>query len=130
AEWDSKADYRVTALPLSREMYHCIDRNVLAAMKPAAILINVGRGAVVDEGALIETLQAGRIAAAALDVYEQEPLPPDHPFLALENVFLSPHVGGAIRDYENRVVDVFVTNLRRYLAGEPLLNQVNLELEY
>ncbi len=126
----SKSDYVVIALPLTRETHHCIDRDVLGAMKPAAVLINVGRGAVIDEEALVETLKAGRIAAAALDVYEKEPLPADHVLYTMENVFIAPHVGGAIRNYESDVVDVFVTNLGRYLAGEPLLNQVNWELEY
>ena len=107
-----------------------MDAAVLEAMKRTAVLINIARGKVVDEPALIDCLRDRRIAAAALDVYEQEPLAKDHPFYSMDNVFLSPHVAGAIQGYDEKVVDVFVANLKRYLSGQPLLNQVNWALEY
>ena len=126
----SKSDFLVIALPLTGETQRCINSTVLDAMKPTAILINVARGKVVDEQALIDCLRNGRIRAAALDVYEQEPLAKDHPFYLMDNVFLSPHVAGAIQGYDEKVVDVFVANLGRYLSGQSLLNQVNWALEY
>ena len=99
-------------------------------MKPTAVLINVGRGGVIDEVALVEALREQRIAGAALDVYEQEPLPGDHPLYTLDNVLLSPHVAGALRDYVAQVVEVFIANLERFLGGKPLLNLVDWQREY
>ena len=127
----SEADYLVLCLPLTPQTRGLIGRDVLDRMKSSAILINVGRGAVVDEMALVEALLLrGGIAGAALDVFAQEPLPPDHPFYDMENVIVSPHVGGATRRYDALVVDVFVENLKRYLSGQPLLNAVDWSAGY
>lgn len=126
----SQSDFLVIALPVTSETLQCINRSVLRAMKPTALLINVARGKVIDEQALIDVLREHQIAAAALDVYEKEPLAKDHPFYTMDNVFVSPHVAGAIQGYDEKVVDVFVANLGRYVSGQPLLNQVNWALEY
>jgi phosphoglycerate dehydrogenase-like enzyme len=126
----TEADYLVICLPLTSETRHCISRDVLRAMKPTAVLINVARGGVIDEAALIEALRDQQIAGAALDVYEQEPLPSDHPLYTLDNVLLSPHVAGARSDYVDQVIEVFITNLERFLSGKPLLNLVDWLREY
>lgn len=124
------SDYMAICLPLTKETNHLINDDVLRQMKPTSILINVGRGAVVDEQALLGVLRTKRIAGAALDVYEREPLPTNHPFYSMDNVFLSPHVGGTRADYDMMVVEVFAENLARYLSGQPLLNEVNWTLQY
>jgi D-2-hydroxyacid dehydrogenase (NADP+) len=99
-------------------------------MKPSAVLVNIARGAVVDEAALIRALHEGWIAGAALDVFEQEPLSGDSPLWEMDNVIISPHVAGFTPHYDDRATALFADNLRRYLAGEPLLNQVDRGREY
>ena len=125
-----ECDYVVLAVPFTSATYHLIDRAALRAMKPTALLINVARGPVVDEAALVDALRAGWIAGAALDVFEQEPLPADSPLWTLENVILSPHVAGFTPHYDDRGTALFAENLRRYLAAEPLLNLVDRAREY
>lgn len=117
-------DYVVLCLPHTPASHHLMNEAAFRAMKPSAALINVARGGVVDEDALILALQEGWLAAAALDVFEVEPLTTDSPLWAMENVILSPHVAGLTGRYFEVVFDLFSNNLRRYLAGEPLLNQV------
>jgi len=118
------ADAIVVTLPLTPETEGLVSRRVIEAMRPEAILVNVGRGAVVDERALIEALQARRITGAALDVFAEEPLPPESPLWELDNVIVSPHTA-ALSIHENaRIVDIFCENLRRYLAGEELVSRV------
>ena len=104
-----------------------IGREQLALMKPNAILVNVARGAVVDEKALLETLQAGKIAGAGLDVFETEPLPHGHPFAKLDNVVLSPHVGGMAYNGTMRGLEMSIENLEAFAAGSPVnvVNAVN-----
>jgi phosphoglycerate dehydrogenase-like enzyme len=99
----------------------------LEAIKPSAFLINIGRGGVVDESALVRALQEGWIAGAGLDVFAQEPLPASSPLWKMDNVILSPHIAGLTPHYNERAADVFGKNLRRYLDRRPLLNQVDLE---
>jgi phosphoglycerate dehydrogenase-like enzyme len=94
-------------------------------MKKSAFLINVARGKIVDQTALTEALQNGAIAGAGLDVTFPEPLPPDHPLWAMDNVILTPHWAGTSPKSWDRVFPLFCENLRRYLAGEPLLNVVD-----
>ena len=125
-----ECDYVVLALPLTPATRHLIDAAALAAMKPTAILINVARGSLVDEKALIAALEKGTIAGAGLDVYEVEPLPEDSPLWKLPNVILSPHVSGFTPYYDERATDLFAENLRRFLAGEPLLNVVDRSRGY
>jgi len=117
-----EADALVLACPQTPETEGLIGRAELAAMKPDAILINVARGAVVDEPALIEALQRGRLGGAALDVAAREPLPRDSPLWSLPNVLISPHSASTVTIENARLTDLFCENLRRYLRGEPLRN--------
>ncbi len=119
------SDVLVIILPLTAETRGLIGARELALMKPTAFLINVARGAVVSERALIEALRAGRLAGAGLDVFEREPLPQDSPLFGMEQVIMTPHVSGAVPGYYDRAIPLFCENLRRYLAGEPLLNVVD-----
>lgn len=99
-------------------------------MKPTAVLVNVGRGPVVEEKALVRALEAGWIRGAALDVFEREPLPPEHPFYTLPNVLLSPHCADHTAGWLDRAMDVFLDNFARFLRGEPLLNVVDKKRGY
>ena len=119
------ADYVVNALPATEETRHVFDREVFAAMSPSARFVNVGRGSTVDEEALITALRSGGIAGAALDVFEDEPLPRDSPLWSLPNVIVSPHMGGDAAGWREAAVELFVRNLERYLTGRPLLNVVD-----
>ncbi len=111
--------------PHTPETERLLDREKLAWMKPAAYLINVSRGVIVELAALTEALRQGRLAGAALDVFETEPLPADHPLWDMENVIITPHVAWMGPDSEARRLDVLRANLRRFVAGEPLLNVVD-----
>jgi phosphoglycerate dehydrogenase-like enzyme len=126
----AECDYVVITLPLTDKTYHLFDEPMFRAMKPNSFLINVGRGPVVKEADLARALRRGWLAGAGLDVFEVEPLPSDSPLLAQENVIISPHVSGFTPNYDERVTDLFAENLRRYLAGEPLLNVVDREAGY
>jgi phosphoglycerate dehydrogenase-like enzyme len=127
-----ESDYVVLAAPLTPETHHLINGETLRLMKPTAVLINVARGGVVDEAALIAALKSGVIAGAALDVFDKEPLPKESPLWKMDNVFITPHIsptsGSAI--FMRRHVQLFNENLKRYLAGEPLLNVVDVERGY
>jgi len=126
----SQCDYVVIAAPLTRETQGLIGAEELAAMKPSAYLINIARGGLVDEEALVEALRCRRIAGAALDVFTEEPLPSTHPLWELPNVLLTPHISGAAPSYNDRLSDLFAENLRRYVAGESLLNLVDKKRQY
>lgn len=118
----AEADVVVLAVPHTDETEGMIGAGELAAMKPGAYLVNVARGAVVDEPALVAALQSGRLAGAALDVFAQEPLPAESPLWEMPNVLVSPH-SASTSDRENaRITDLFCDNLRRYLDGRPLHN--------
>jgi len=112
-----KADYLINVLPGSKENLKLFDAGVFAAMKPSAYFINVGRGQTVDEEALIACLRAGGIAGAGLDVFQTEPLPPTSPFWDLPNVFITPHLGGYIVEYEELVMPIIIDNMQQFLAG-------------
>jgi phosphoglycerate dehydrogenase-like enzyme len=103
---------------------------VFKTLKPGAFLIDVSRGGVVDHGALIEALMEKRLGGAALDVYPVEPLPESSPLWEMPNVILSPHIAGASGEYFERAADLFRENLRRYLAGQPLLNRYDPQCGY
>lgn len=120
-----QADYVVVTLPLTPRTRRMIGAAQLAAMKPDAVLVNLGRGEVVDETALAAALAAGRLRGAALDVFEQEPLPGDSPLWGLENVLITPHTAGSAPYYADLAVPLFCENLGRYLRGEPLRNVVD-----
>ena len=126
----AECDFVVVTLPHTPRTQHLIDESVLREMKPTAFLVNIGRGAIVNEDDLVKALKKGWIAGAGLDVFEQEPLPDSSPLWQLPNVILTPHVSGFTPAYDERNVELFTQNLRRYLAGEPLLNVVNRELGY
>jgi phosphoglycerate dehydrogenase-like enzyme len=111
-------DHFVILTPLTDETRNIVDAKLLAAMKPSAFLINLARGGIVDEAALIEALKAKRIGGAAIDVFVKEPLPADHPFWAMENVILSPHIGAFNADYVSQVLPFVKENLAHYLAGQ------------
>jgi phosphoglycerate dehydrogenase-like enzyme len=121
-EFLGRADFVVLALPLTVETRGLLSAERLRAMKPNAYFINIGRGDLVDEQTLIELLQERKIAGAVLDVFQTEPLPEDHPFWQLENVFVTPHISGNFSEYVDRVGEQFAENLARYVRGEPLLN--------
>jgi phosphoglycerate dehydrogenase-like enzyme len=125
-----ECDMLVLALPLSAQTRHLIGQAELALMRPHAFLVNIGRGALIDPDALLSALQAHSIGGAALDVTEPEPLPPSSPFWGLDNLLLTPHISGMSAYYDDRLVELFCANLQRYLAGEPLFNQVQRELGY
>jgi phosphoglycerate dehydrogenase-like enzyme len=125
-----ECDYVVLTVPYTSATHHLIDRQALRAMKNTSLLINVARGSVVDEAALIHALRKGSIAGAALDVFEEEPLPDDSPLWKMDNVIISPHVAGFTPHYDDRATALFAENLRRHLDGETLLNQVEQEREY
>jgi phosphoglycerate dehydrogenase-like enzyme len=120
-----QADVVALTCPLTPETEHLIDAAALAAMKPTAHLVNVARGRVVDEPALIAALQQGRIAAAGLDVTREEPLPATSPLWALPQVLITPHSAGETQRYEDAVIDILLDNLERLWRGEAALrNQV------
>jgi phosphoglycerate dehydrogenase-like enzyme len=121
----AKCDYVVIALPLTPETTGAFGEAEFRAMKPTAYLVNIARGPIVDEAALIRALQEGTIAGAGLDVFEVEPLPAGSPLWTLENALLSPHVAGFTPHYDERAAALFAQNLARYVAGEPLLNCVH-----
>jgi phosphoglycerate dehydrogenase-like enzyme len=111
-------DHFVVLTPYSQETHHIIDAAVLAAMKPTATLINLARGGVVDEAALVGALQTNKIAGAALDVFTKEPLPSDHPLWSAPNVIITPHAAAFYDDYAHEALKVINENMRRFLAGD------------
>jgi phosphoglycerate dehydrogenase-like enzyme len=125
-----EADYVVIAAPLTPETRGLFDAAAFRRMKPTARLINIGRGAIVDEAALAGALRARRIAGAALDVFMQEPLPEAHPFWDLPGLVVSPHMCGDYHGWTRAVADLFVENYLRWRRGEPLLNVVDKRLGY
>jgi phosphoglycerate dehydrogenase-like enzyme len=124
------ADHVVNVLPRTPGTERMFDAAAFAAMRRTALFVNIGRGATVDEPALIDALRSGAIAGAALDVFDVEPLPADSPLWRMPNVLISPHRAGDHEGWPRDVVALFADNLRRYLAGEPLRNVVDLELGY
>lgn len=126
----ARSDVAVMCAPLTPETRGMIGARELAAMKPGAFFVNVGRGATVDEGALAAALRAGRLAGAAVDVFAEEPPPAGHALYALDNVIVSPHVSGFLPSYDDKCADLFAENLRRFLGGQPLLNLVDRALGY
>jgi D-2-hydroxyacid dehydrogenase (NADP+) len=111
-------DYLVLLTPYSPATHHLIDAKVFAAMKPTSYLVNVARGGVVDEDALVDALRAGKIAGAGLDVFSQEPLPADHPLWTFENVIITTHQGGFCDTYVDLAMPILEHNMRCFLAGD------------
>jgi phosphoglycerate dehydrogenase-like enzyme len=120
-----QADYIVVCVPLTDSTRGLVGRRAFGAMKPQAVLIDVSRGGVVAEAALLQALEDGRIKGAALDVFETEPLPSHHPFWGLDNVLITPHCSSVYEGWERRSMEMFCDNLDRWLRREPLENVVD-----
>jgi phosphoglycerate dehydrogenase-like enzyme len=123
-------DYVVVAAPLTAETHHMISGAEFATMKPEAVIINVGRGPVIDEAAMVRALAGGKIKGAGLDVFEHEPLPPESPLYKMENVLVSPHCADNTPDWLDNAMKFFLAQFERFRKGEPLLNVVDKKLGY
>ena len=123
-------DYVVLSVPLTPETRGLMSAERIAQMKPSSVLINISRGAIVDEDALVDALRNHRIRGAALDVFQTEPLPSDHPLWSLENVLISPHSADRTSDSHDRAVRFFIENYRRFERGEALANVVDKKAGY
>jgi phosphoglycerate dehydrogenase-like enzyme len=126
----ARCDYLVIAAPLTPDTREMIGAPEIGALKRSAVLINIGRGPVVAESALIAALEQGRIKGAAVDVFDEEPLPAGHPFYRLENVLLSPHCADHTEGWVNLAMLKFLENFKRFRNGEPLENVVNKSAGY
>lgn len=128
----ARCDFVVVAVPLISSTRRLIDREAIASMKETAYLINVARGPVVDEAVLAEALEQKRIAGAVLDVFDEEPLPEDHPFWTMDNVMVTPHISGLSPMYMTRGVDLFIENLSYYTRGEieKMQNVIDVTRQY
>jgi phosphoglycerate dehydrogenase-like enzyme len=126
----AQSDYLVMSAPATPGTYRLLSRERIALMKPSAVLVNVGRGSTVDEQALVDALREQRIRGAALDVFDVEPLPADHPLWQLDNVLLSPHTADHTDDSHTRAMQFFLENLRRFRAGDSLENVVDKIEQY
>jgi phosphoglycerate dehydrogenase-like enzyme len=120
-----RADFIVCATPLLDTTRGLVDAGAFAAMKPSAVLIDVSRGGVVDEAALLSALASGRLKGAALDVFATEPLPPEHPFWDFDNVIITPHCSSVYDGWDLKAARMFAENLSRYRDGAPLANVVD-----
>jgi len=125
-----RCDYVVVAAPLTSETRGMIGASEFAGMKRTAVVINVGRGPVIDEAAMVNALSSGQIKGAGLDVFDHEPLPAGHPFYKLENVLLSPHCADHTPDWLDNAMQFFIEQYERFRKGEPLLNAVDKRLGY
>jgi len=125
-----RCDYIVVAAPLTAETRGMIAEPEFAVMKPSAVVINVGRGPVIREDALVSALSQGRIKGAALDVFDHEPLPDGHPFYKLENVLMSPHCADHTPDWLDRAMQFFIAQFDRFQKGQPLVSIVDKKLGY
>lgn len=124
------SDFVVLALPLTNETYHMISERELKMMKSSAYVINIARGAVIHESALLEALKDGWIAGAGLDTFEQEPLPADHPLWDAPNTIITPHVTPQVPDRTERSLAIIAENARRYRTDQPMLNRLSLAEVY
>lgn len=130
ADVAAEADYLVLAAPLTKETRGAVSRAVIERMKPTAWIVNIARGAMLDEDALVDALRAGHLGGAALDALSVEPLPKEHPLWALPNVIITPHSSNSSPRIRERSIALFRENLRRWKAREPLLNVVDLDAGY
>ena len=123
-------DALILTCPLTERTHHLIGSRELALLPPGSVLVNLSRGQVIDEGALIEVLASGRLGGACLDVFETEPLPSDSPLWAMDNVIISPHSASTVAAENGLLTDLFIDNIGRWLAGEPLRNVFDKEAGY
>jgi phosphoglycerate dehydrogenase-like enzyme len=121
----NESDFVVVSLPLTPRTRGMFDDAAFQAMKPSALFVNIARGGVCDDDALVRALEKKGIAGAALDVFGKEPLPPGHPLWHLPNIFMTPHIMGTTPHYDERSAMIFIENVRRYLEGQPLFNVVD-----
>ena len=126
----NQSDWVVLTLAMTRETTGFIGESELKAMKETAYIINIARGPVIQEKCLIKALEEKWIAGAGLDVFEEEPLPADSPLWDMKNVIITPHYAGATPYYIDRLLDIFTENIRRFQAGDPLINEVDKQLGY
>ena len=126
----AESDYVVISAPATPTTNGMISRRALSGIQKGAVLINVSRGSLVDEDALVEKLESGHLRGAGLDVFAQEPLPTGHPLWSLPNVLLTPHISAVTRAYWKREAGLIVENVQRFLKKEPLLNEVNKNMGY
>jgi phosphoglycerate dehydrogenase-like enzyme len=126
----AQSDYVVVAAPLTPETHHMISDSAIAAMRPNAVVINIGRGPVIDQKALVRALTDGKIKGAGLDVFEQEPLPPGDPIYKIENLLISPHCADQTKDWLNQAMQFFIAQYHRFCNGQPLENIVDKHLGY
>jgi phosphoglycerate dehydrogenase-like enzyme len=126
----AQSDHVIVAAPATPQTHHLINASALAAAKPGGHLINVARGTLVDQDAVLAALDRGELAMASLDVVDPEPLPPGHPLYTHPRVRLSPHVSWSSPDTGPRTIEMFVDNHRRYRAGEPLHGVVDTSVGY
>jgi phosphoglycerate dehydrogenase-like enzyme len=126
----ARADWLIIALPLTPETRGLVDADFLSVLPSHCRIVNVARGEIVVEGALLNALSSGAIGGAVLDVFVREPLPPDHPLWSMENVLVLPHTTWRSPQVHQRQISLFVENLRRYRNGEPLLNRVDPQTGY
>ena len=126
----SQSDFVLISMPLTNETRKMIGEPELRTMKPSAYIINVARGAIIDENALVRALREHWVAGAGLDVFATEPLPSTSELWKLKNALIAPHISGGSPNYEDRAVELFAENIRRYLNGEPLLNMVDKSRSY
>jgi phosphoglycerate dehydrogenase-like enzyme len=127
-DFASGLDYLVSSLPATSETRRVVDAGVLARLPAQALFINVGRGSAVDDAALIAALETGALAGAVLDVFEQEPLPPEHPFWRTPNLLITSHTSAP--SFPAQIAGLFIENYRRYMAGLPVLYPVDFERGY
>ena len=125
-----ECDYAVVCVPLTSSTKGLVGKDQLAAMKPTAFLVDVSRGGIVDHQALISAISEGKLAGAALDVFPEEPLAPGSPLWQMPQVIITPHVAGFSADYNQRATSMFIENLKRYLAGDEMLNRVDFNRGY
>ncbi|HEV8375634.1 MAG TPA: D-2-hydroxyacid dehydrogenase [Candidatus Polarisedimenticolia bacterium] len=129
-EFLASADFLVICLPLTPVTAGILDARALSLLKRSAVVVNIARGGLVREDALVQALESGRLAGAALDVYAEEPLPPSSPLHRLGNTVLTPHIGGLHPHYLDRATAIFLVNLGRFLKEEPLLHEVDKQAGY
>ena len=125
-----EADYIFSTLPFTEKTRHMLDREAFRAVKPGAILVNIGRGGTIDHEALLEALEDGRLAGAGLDVTEPEPLPPGHPLWKAPNIIITPHCSAWSEATDKRRYEVFLRNLDLFLKGQPLPGQIDFTAGY
>lgn len=123
-------DILVVAAPYTDETHHLVDRSVLSNMKNDSYIVNIARGSIIDEKALIESLKSGNVKKAALDVFEEEPLPKDSPLWTMDNVYVSPHTSWASEMIKRRRYEISYENMKRYISNEDLVNVVDIHKGY